>query len=141
MQLKVQRYYFLPVNLSRTSQTVYQGPVHTYPDIFENTSPYICIIKYPGPREERFREYPHLHENDMIFEIRKQTNKVPSGYPQRSKRMLLWLINRRCDVSGFEKLRFHPSPRQQETGVFKKIHSGERFGKASFSVAENAVSV
>ena len=66
---------------------------------------------------------------------------MPSCDPQRSVRMLWYVANRCFDVSVFEKLRFHPSTRQHENGVFKKIHSGQRFRKASFSVTENAVSV
>ena len=47
-----------------------------------------------------------------------------------------------CDVSAFEKLRFQPSTREQENGVFKKIHCRERILlKASFSVTENTVSM
>ena len=66
---------------------------------------------------------------------------MPSRDPQRTERMLWYVVNRCLDVNVFEKLRFHPSTREQENGVFKKIHSGERFRKASFSVTENAVSV
>ena len=40
-----------------------------------------------------------------------------------------------------ESARRLPSTRQHENGVFKKIHSGERFRKDSFLVTENAVSV
>ena len=46
--------------------------------------------------------------------------------------MLWYVVNRCCDVSVFEKLPFHPSTRQHENGVFKKVHCGERFRKASF---------
>ena len=66
---------------------------------------------------------------------------MPSRDPQRTERMPYLVLNWRCYVSVLEKLRFHTSTRQQENGVFKRIHSGERFRKASFSVTENAVSV
>ena len=116
------------------------GSVHTYPDNFAKASVY-PYKKYPRPHEEILRIYSLPQENAVIFEIRKQINKMPSSDPQRSEHMLWWVINRHYDVSVFEKLRFRPSTRQQETGVFKKIHSGERFRKESFSVTENAISV
>ena len=58
---------------------------------------------------------------------KKQTIKMPLRDPQRSVRMIWYVVNQCCDVSVFEKLRFHPSTRQHENGVFKKIHSWERF--------------
>ena len=45
------------------------------------------------------------------------------------------------DVSVFEKLRFRPSTLHHLAGVFKFLHPGDRFRKASFSVTENAVLV
>ena len=112
----------------------YLGPVHTYPDIFENASFFIRIKKYLRPHEERFRKYPRPHEDAATFKLlssnfdkRKQTIKMPLRDPRRSVRMLWYVVNRCCDVSVFEKLRFHPSTRQHENGVCKKIHSGERF--------------
>ena len=45
------------------------------------------------------------------------------------------------DVSVFEKLRFWPSTLHQLAGVFKLLHTGDRFRKAPFSVTENAVLV
>ena len=117
------------------------GPVHTYPDLFENASFFIRIKKYPRPHEERFRKYPRPHEDAATlklrcssFDKRKHTSKMPSCDPQRSVRRLWYVSNRCFDVSVFEKHRFHSSTRQHENGVFKKIHSGERFRKTSFSV-------
>ena len=87
-----------------------------------------------NPHEERFRKYPRPHEDAATFKLlcsnfdkRKQTIKMPLRDPRRSVRMLWYVVNRCCDVSVFEKLRFHPSTRQHENGVFKTIHSGERF--------------
>ena len=124
------------------------GPVHTYPDLFENASFFIRIKNYPRPHEEHFRKYPRPHEDPATFKLRcssfdkrKQTSKMPSCDPQRSVRMLWYVASRCFDVSVFEKLRFHPSTRQHENGDFKKIHSGESFRKGSFLVTENAVSV
>ena len=59
---------------------------------------------------------------------------MPLRDPQRSVRMLWYVANRCFDVSVFEKLRFHPSTRQHEHGVFQKIHSdsGECFEKLPF---------
>ena len=115
------------------------GPVHTYPDIFENASFLIRFQKDLRPHEERFRKYPRPHEDAATFKLccsnfdkRKQTIKMPFCCPQRSVRMLWYVVNRCLDVSVFEKLRFHPSTRQHENGVFKKIHSGERFEKLRF---------
>ena len=39
----------------------------------------------------------------------------------------------------FENLRFRPSTRKHENGVFENLHSGERFRKPPFSHAENTV--
>ena len=115
--------------------------------IFLNTHLFYPYKKYPRPLEEPFRKYSRSHEDAATFKLRcssfdkrKQTSKMPSCDPQRSVRMLWYVANRCFDVSVFEKLRFHPSTRQHENGVFKKFHSGERFRKASFSVTENAVS-
>ena len=46
------------------------GPVHTYPDHFENASFFIRIKKDPRPHEDRFQKYPCPHENAVTFEIR-----------------------------------------------------------------------
>ena len=45
------------------------------------------------------------------------------------------------DVSVFEKLRFRSSTLHLLAGVFKFLHSGDRFRIAPFSVTENAVLV
>ena len=45
------------------------------------------------------------------------------------------------NVIEFENLRFRPSTHKRKNGVLKKPHSGERFWKPTFSVAENAVCV
>ena len=37
------------------------------------------------------------------------------------------------DIIVFENLRFGPSTRKWEAGVFKNLHSKERFWKAAFS--------
>ena len=42
-------------------------------------------------------------------------------------------------ISVFEKLRFRPSTLHHLAGVFKFLHSGDRFRKAALSVTENAV--
>ena len=39
-----------------------------------------------------------------------------------------------CGIIIFEKLCFRRSTRKRETGVFKNLHSGERFWKDAFSV-------
>ena len=104
--------------------------------------------KYPRPHEERFRKFPRPHEDAAAFKLlcsnfdkRKQTIKMPLRDPQKSVRMVWYVVNRCCDVSVLEKLRFHPSTRQHEKGALKKIHSGEWFRKASFFVTENAFSL
>ena len=74
------QHFLQPVNMS--------GPVHTYPDIFENASFFIRVKKDLRPHEERFRNYPRPHENALTFELQKQINKMPSSDPQRSERML-----------------------------------------------------
>jgi len=42
--------------------------------------------------------------------------------------------NQHRDVIVFKNLRFHASRRVQQNGVFKNLHSGERFWKDAFSV-------
>ena len=78
------------------------GPVRTYPDIFKNASLFI-----------------HIKNIRSNFDERKQASKGPRVIPKDPCAC--------CDVSVFEKLRFHPSTRQHENGVFKQTHSGERF--------------
>ena len=46
------------------------GPVHTYPDIFENASFFIRFQKDSRPHEERFRKYPRPHGNAVTLTIR-----------------------------------------------------------------------
>ena len=60
---------------------------------------------------------------------------------------VLYFLKRRVfspflkNVIVFENLRFPPSTRTHENGVFENLHSGERFQKAPFLVAENGVYV
>ena len=56
------------------------GPVHTYPDIFENASFFIRTKKALRPHEENFRNY--TNENADMFTIRKQTNICPRVIPK-----------------------------------------------------------
>ena len=51
------------------------------------------------------------------------------------------LLTIAIDLARSLRHRFRPSTRIRETGVFENLHSGERFRKPPFSVAENAVYV
>ena len=106
----------------------------THIRIFLKTLLFIRIKKYLRPHEKRFRKYPRSHEDAATFKLRcssfdkrKKTSKMPWCDPQRSVRMLWYVANRCFDVSVFEKLRFHPSTQKHKNGVFKKMHSGDRF--------------
>ena len=60
----VNRYFF---TISEYKTRVL-GLVHTYPDIFEKASSFICK-KDPFSYEKRFLENPLPQENAVIFEI------------------------------------------------------------------------
>ena len=51
------------------------GPVHTYPDIFENASFFIRFQKDSRPHEERFQKYPRPHRNAVTLTIRYSITK------------------------------------------------------------------
>ena len=139
---------FQTSNLSGLNSEEDSGPVHTYPDIFENAFFFIRFQKESRPHEERFRKYPRPHEDaatlkTSLFELRqkKTDNQNALLLSPKIRAHARYVVNQCLDISVFEKLRFHPSTRQHENGVFKKIHSGERFRKDSFLVTENAASV
>ena len=87
--------FFTVFKMCRHRVNAVLGPVHTYPDIFENASFFIRFQKDSRPHEERFQKYPRPHEDAVTFKLRcsnfdkrKQTIKMPFRWPQRSVRML-----------------------------------------------------
>ena len=102
--------------------------------IFLKTNLFYSYKKYSRPYEDA-ATFKLRYSN---FDKRKQTEKkCLCVFPKDPCACSLrYVVNRCRDVSVFEKLRFHPSTRQHESGVFKKIHSGARFQKASFLMTE-----
>ena len=100
---------------------------------------FIRIKKYPRPHEECFRKHPRPHEDAAAFKIRcsnfekrKQTIKLPFCCPQRSVRMLWYVVNQCCGVSVFEKLRFHPPHDNMKTVLLKRSTLESVFEKIRF---------
>ena len=81
----LKRFFFIRIeNISIQMRSVFENiPVHTKTLLFK----LLCLN----------------------FDKRKQTIKMPLRDPQRSVRMLWYMVNRCCDLSVFKKFHFHLS--------------------------------
>ena len=122
--------------------------------IFLKTHLFYPYKKDPRPHEDRFQKHSPPHENTVTykftirkwnsifdndighsnFDERKQTNIMFSlaWSPKNRAHFLICSKSTRSRQRFRKALCFHPSTRQHEKGVFKNIHSGERFRKLRF---------
>ena len=95
------------------------GPGHTYPDIFENGEFFQRLKKIYASLRSVFESFSPVLTKTLQ---RCKYDSVTYG---------ACVMLEVYDIIVFENLRFRPSTRKWKAGVFKTLHSGERFLKRS----------
>ena len=114
--------------LSQLNKKRHSGHVHTNPDklmycilhICVNTNSVWCI---------RFGLSIHTNTPHVFESFSPVQTKTHTIFYETCIMLVVYMI---YDIIVFENLRFGPSTRKWEAGVFKNLHSEERFWKAAF---------